>query len=93
MSGKLDQSLDEIVSTHRRGAGRGGRGARRSTRPTRSAAAPAAPAAPVGGVKKHTKARGGAKVPTGPSAGARGDSKILISNLVGRLLFTNTIIY
>jgi THO complex subunit 4 len=79
MSGKLDQSLDDIVSTHRRGAGRG-RGNRRA-RPTRSAAGTAAPAAPVGGIKKAVKPKPGAKVPTGPS-GIRGDSKIMISNLV-----------
>ena len=79
MSGKLDQSLDEIVSTHRRGAGRA-RGNRRGTRPA-ARQAPAVPAAPVGGIKKNIKTKGGAKVPTGPSS-VRGDSKILISNLV-----------
>lgn len=79
MSGKLDQSLDEITSARRRG-NRNARGGRRSTRPA-PRQAPAVPAAPVGGIKKNVKARGGAKVPTGPSS-AKGDSKILISNLV-----------
>ncbi|ROW10688.1 hypothetical protein VPNG_05162 [Cytospora leucostoma] len=74
MSGKLDQSLDEILSTQRKSAGH-----RRSTRkPAR-----AATAAPAGGVHKNTKpARGNAAKP----ASARGtkntgESKIIVSNL------------
>jgi len=83
MSGKLDQSLDEITSAQRRGNrnARGGRGNARST-PRRG---PAATTAPVGGIKKSVKARGGAKVPTGPSS-TKGDSKIIISNLVCKIL-------
>jgi THO complex subunit 4 len=80
MSGKLDQSLDEILSTNKRSVIRGkGRGHRRASQPGRAAAA----AAPVGGVKKNTKqAKGTVKtVPTGPS-GATGDSRIQVSNLV-----------
>lgn len=80
MSGKLDQSLDEILST-RRTAARRGRG-RRAPMPGKSNAATAA--APVGGVKKTTRttrAGGKATIPTGPAAGS-GESKIIVSNLV-----------
>lgn len=79
MSGKLDQSLDDILKTSRRSAPKGGRGrGRRVSRPGR----PAAAAPPVGGVKKTAKQVKGAvkAVPTGPSGG--GDSKIQVSNLV-----------
>ncbi|KAG6360620.1 hypothetical protein INS49_011684 [Diaporthe citri] len=74
MSGKLDQSLDEILSTKRTPAG-----GRRSTRKT---ARPAAPA-PVGGVKKNTKpARGAAAKPSsGKAPRPTGESKIIVSNL------------
>ena len=80
MSGKLDQSLDEILSTNKRSVIRGkGRGRRRASQPGRAAAT----AAPVGGVKKNAKpVKGTVKaVPTGPSA-ATGDSRIQVSNLV-----------
>ena len=77
MSGKLDQSLDEILSTRRKFAGRGGRGGRRVGK--------TAVAAPVGGIRKNTR---GAKTapaksaaPSGPAAG-NGESKIIVSNLV-----------
>ena len=78
MSGKLDQSLDEIVSTHRRGGSNRGR----RVRTTRQGGAKPA-AAPVGGVKKTTRPVKGATkgVPTGPSGGV-GESKILVSGLV-----------
>ncbi|TPX17055.1 uncharacterized protein E0L32_012289 [Thyridium curvatum] len=75
MSGKLDQSLDEILSTQRRSAGR-----RRSTR--RSTGQPAR-AAPVGGIQKNTKPARGNTSKTAPAkaAGATGVSKIVVSNL------------
>lgn len=78
MSGKLDQSLDEILSTQKRGA-RTRRGAGRRAPSGRTSAV----AAPVGGIKKTAKpARGAVKaIPTGPSGGL-GDSKIVVSNLV-----------
>ena len=79
MSGKLDQALDDIVKTRRKAVGRRGRG-RRVPTGTRVATA-----APAGGIQKSAKtARGGAKalVPTGPAAGS-GDTKIIVSNLVG----------
>lgn len=83
MPGKLDQSLDEILSTRRKTGGRG-RGRRVPNAATRITTA-----APVGGVQKTTKVakRGGAKavVPNGPAAGT-GDSKIIVSNLVSRLV-------
>ena len=85
MSGKLDQSLDEILSTQRSSATRGkGRRGRRVTQAGRSTAV----AAPVGGVKKTLKqAKSAMKVvPTGPSGG-RGDSKIQVSNLVSMACF------
>ena len=77
MSGKLDQSLDEILSTQRRNnAGR-----RRSVR--RSASGPVKPA-PVGGIQKNAKpARGNAGKPAPTkAAGAIGESKVVVSNLV-----------
>lgn len=80
MSGKLDQSLDEILSTNKRSVVRGkGRGNRRVSQPGRAAAV----AAPVGGVKKNLRqAKGAVKAtPTGPAAS--GDSRIQVSNLVG----------
>jgi len=74
-SGKLDQSLDEILSTQRKTAGR------RSTR--RAAGRPAAPTAPSGGVKKTVKApRNGGKPTPAKGSGLVGESKIMVSNLV-----------
>ena len=78
MSEKLDQSLDEILSTRRKTARRGGRGGRRAPNPAN------ATVAPIGGIKKNTRVtRGTVKtgVPSGPAAGS-GDSKIIVSNLV-----------
>jgi THO complex subunit 4 len=77
MSGKLDQSLDEITTAQRRST-------RRRPAQRRSVGRPAA-AAPVGGVKKTTKpARGAAAKPALGKAAAAGsvDSKIIVSNLV-----------
>lgn len=76
MSGKLDQSLAEITSTSRRVGGR--RTQRRSAIRAKAAIAPSA------GVKKTIKParKSGAKtalIPTGP---AKGDSKVIVSNLV-----------
>ena len=82
MSGKLDQSLDEILSTRRKTVGRRGRGRRVGTTTKATAAAPA------GGIQKSTKAAKAAPaksaVPSGPAAG-NGESKIIVSNLVGVL--------
>lgn len=80
MSGKLDQSLDDIVGTRRKTGGRRGRGGRRAANGTR-----ATNAAPTGGIQKGAKTgRGAPKViPSGPAAGS-GDSKIIVSNLVRR---------
>ncbi|ROW04057.1 hypothetical protein VSDG_01165 [Cytospora chrysosperma] len=74
MSGKLDQSLDEILSTQRKSGGR-----RQSTRKT----ARPATKAPVGGVHKNTKPARGNAVKPAPARGARntGESKIIVSNL------------
>lgn len=85
MSAKLDQSLEEILSTRpKTGGRRGGRGARRAAGPGRAPAA----TAPANGVKKNTNTapRGGrAAVPTGPATRQQGGGKILVSNLVCRL--------
>ena len=80
MSGKLDQSLDEITTAQRRSS------RRRSTQ-RRSTGRPAA-AAPVGGVQKTTKpARGAAAKPAlAKAAAANADSKIIVSNLVSHWL-------
>ena len=81
MSGKLDQSLDEILSTRRKTAGRRGRGGRRVGNGPK-----AAKVAPIGGIQKNTRSAkiAPAKVPSGAAAGS-GESKIIVSNLVGTL--------
>lgn len=76
-TGKLDQSLDDILKTRRQSTRRG-RGPRRT-----GAGRPAATEAPVGGVQKSTKHAKQAKaIPTGPAASGNSESKIMISNLV-----------
>lgn len=73
MSSKLNKSLDEILSTQQR--------RRRATR--RAASRPTI--APVGGIQKSTKpARNAAKPAPAKNAGATGESKIMVSNLVSR---------
>ena len=82
MSAKLDQSLDDIVSTKR--VARRGRGRGRSGRRVVSSRVKAV--APVGGIRKTAKTTKGAVVsaiPTGPASGNAGESKIIVSNLVG----------
>ncbi|KAI9158628.1 mRNA export protein mlo3 [Paramyrothecium foliicola] len=76
MSGKLDQSLDEITTAQRRSTRQ-----RRSTQ-RRSTGRPA-PAAPIGGIQKATKpARGAAAKPAlAKAAAANSDSKVIVSNL------------
>lgn len=77
MSGKLDQTLDEILSTQRRNANK-----RRSTRRTSVGNRPA-PAAPAGGVqKKPQPGRNGTKQTPAKAGGLVGESKIMVSNLV-----------
>ncbi|KAL9120264.1 MAG: hypothetical protein Q9187_003180 [Circinaria calcarea] len=79
MSGKLDQSLDEILNTRREGARRArGRGGRRAPNPARKSTA-----APVDGVKKSTRAVKPAAKPSMPngSAAGNGESKIIVNNL------------
>ncbi|EEQ30123.1 conserved hypothetical protein [Microsporum canis CBS 113480] len=75
MSGKLDKSLDEILSTRRQ--------ARRTNQ--RRPAAKAAKAAPVGGVRKSTRqAKPTSKaIPAGPAVGS-GEGKIIVSGLVSQ---------
>lgn len=76
MSGKLDQSLDEILSTRRK--------ANRGRRPHKPAKATGrAVKAPVGGVKKSVRpTRSATKgAPTGPSAPSK-ESKIIVTGLV-----------
>lgn len=83
MSGKLDQSLDAIMSDRKTtNPRRGGKAAR----PARGAAskAKAADAAPVGGIQKSTRPlRGAPRAPALAQAAqsARGESKIIVSNL------------
>jgi THO complex subunit 4 len=83
MSGKLDKSLDEILSSRPRG---GPAGRRRSQR---RSSGRLATTAPVGGIQKTTKPTRAAAAKTAPiKAGARtSDSKVIVSNLVGRALF------
>jgi THO complex subunit 4 len=75
-SGKLDQPLDEIISTQRRAVG----GNRRSQR--RSTGRPAVPA-PVGGVQKTARQPRNAATKQAPTkaAGGNGESKVVVSNL------------
>ncbi|KAK6437761.1 RNA-binding RNA annealing protein, partial [Oleoguttula sp. CCFEE 5521] len=61
MSGKLDQSLDEIMKDTKPTRNRGGR-----TRVQRTASGKTTTAAPVGGVAKKTKTPRGPKVATAP---------------------------
>ncbi|KAL2159994.1 hypothetical protein VTH06DRAFT_1649 [Thermothelomyces fergusii] len=76
MSGKLDQSLDEILSSQRRNNGR-----RRSARRSSGAAKPTA-TAPAGGIQKNTKPARGTNKPTpAKGVGLTGESKIVVSNL------------
>merc|ERR1712000_726626 len=76
MSGRLDKSLDEIISTQRTstGRGRGRRGGRRTTQTGKPATVAA-----VGGIKKATKStRNPVKtIPTGPSGS--GEGKVMVS--------------
>ncbi|KAI8964782.1 hypothetical protein F5Y11DRAFT_345235 [Daldinia sp. FL1419] len=76
MSGKLDQSLDEIVSTQRRVGGKGGRqNPRRSARRTTTTA-------PVGGVQKTSRQPRAAATKQIPAkATGSGESKVVVSNL------------
>ncbi|KAI0536277.1 hypothetical protein GGR58DRAFT_400545 [Xylaria digitata] len=75
-SGKLDQPLDEIISTQRRAVG----GRRRTQR--RSAGRPVA-AAPVGGVQKTSRQPRSAATKQAPAkaASGNGESKVVVSNL------------
>lgn len=77
MSGKLDQSLEEINAAQKRNAGR------RRNPPRRTVGRPAA-AAPVGGIQKNTKGGRGAGAKAAPAKGAptNSESKIIVSNLV-----------
>ncbi|KAI1269634.1 RNA recognition domain-containing protein [Xylariaceae sp. FL1019] len=77
MSGKLDQSLDAIISTQRRGTPAG-----RRRNPRRAAGGPA-PAAPVGGVQKTSKQPRNAGAKQAPAKAPRGnvESKVVVSNL------------
>lgn len=80
MSGKLDQSLDDILKTNRAAKRRGGR----RVKPTKTTATVAS--APAGGVKKPTKATKNAKVIPGSGPGPK-ESKIQVSGLVRYLAF------
>ena len=80
MSGKLDQSLDDILKDRRQNVRRPRGGRRAAKAGIRSITSKA----PVGGVKKITKAikaPGKSNVPTGPAGSV--ESKIIVSNLVG----------
>lgn len=80
MSGKLDQSLDEILSNQRRSQ----QGRRRSQRRTAGTNRPTT-TAPAGGIQKNTKAARTAAKPTpAKGAGLTDESKIMVSNLVSR---------
>ncbi|KAI0025119.1 RNA recognition domain-containing protein [Xylariomycetidae sp. FL0641] len=75
MSSKINQSLDEIVSSQRAAGGR--------RRPQRRAAARPTTTAPVGGVRKTSKQTRPAATKAAPMKGANanGESKVVVSNL------------
>lgn len=77
MSGKLDQSLDEILSNQRRAAGQQ---RRRSTRRVITTSRPT-PTAPAGGIHKARPLRNASKSAPAKAFGAVGESKIMVSNL------------
>jgi THO complex subunit 4 len=77
MSGKLDQSLDEILTSQRKNQ----QGRRRSQRRPAGANRPAT-TAPAGGIQKNSKPARGANKPTPKGSGLTGESKIVVSNLV-----------
>lgn len=85
MSGKLDQSLDEIMkgSDTTRGPRRGRNGRLPSRKAaTKSKAATTAVIAPAGGVQKKTKTAKPARAPAAAVVSqANGDSKISVSGL------------
>ncbi|EPE06266.1 rna annealing protein [Ophiostoma piceae UAMH 11346] len=76
MASKLDQSLDEMLSTQRK---TGGGNRRRSTRRSNGPAKPA----PAGGIQKSIKPVRGNNPKNAPfkPTGAVGESKIVVSNL------------
>ena len=78
MSGKLDQSLDQIMKDTKPTGGRGRRNV-----PRRRAAnkAKAAIKAPTGGVQKNTRITTKAAPAPAVVAPTFGDSKIIVSNL------------
>ncbi|KAK4221795.1 hypothetical protein QBC38DRAFT_491393 [Podospora fimiseda] len=78
MAGKLDQSLDEILSSQRKNQ----QGRRKSQRRSVGANRPT-PTAPAGGIQKNTRPARNATKPgtTGKGAGLVGESKIVVSNL------------
>ncbi|KAK4494198.1 hypothetical protein PRZ48_014496 [Zasmidium cellare] len=88
-SGKLDQSLDEIMKDSNTTGGRGQRRGRNGRLPNRRAAAKAKAAttavvAPSGGIQKKTKAPKPAKAPAAAVAPQlTGESKVSVSNLPG----------
>ncbi|KAI0913583.1 hypothetical protein F4824DRAFT_80080 [Ustulina deusta] len=74
-SGKLDQPLDEIISTQRRAGGRNRNQRRPAGRPVA--------AAPVGGVQKTSRQPRNAATKQAPAkaAGGNSESKVVVSNL------------
>lgn len=77
MSGKLDQSLDQILSDRKKTGPRRGRGGRRVGN-----AARVTKAAPSAGIQKNSRAKNGATTaPVTNGAGSSGATKIIVSNL------------
>jgi len=76
MSGKLDQSLDEIMKDRKPAAG-----ARRARKPAaKGKVGKSAPAAPSGGIQKKTTAKQSKPIKAAVVP-VSGDSKIAVSNL------------
>lgn len=78
MSGKLDQSLDQILGERKKTGPRRGRGGRRVANASR-----VTKAAPAGGIQKNTrgKANGVAAPIANGTASTSGETKIIVSNL------------
>ena len=77
MSGKLDQSLDQILGDRKKNGPRRGRAPRRAVGGAR-----VAKAAPAGGIQKNVKPqRNGVAAPITNGKQASTETKIIVSNL------------
>lgn len=81
MAGKLDQSLDDIVKSHRQTNRRAGRGGRRAAATGRKQVVAVVPVGGIAKTTKSAKATNKAAATAIPVTGT-GESKIIVSGLV-----------